>query len=193
MSKSKKRTITTVISMSIVAILILLLYFYWTNRTDPLNEASVENLSEVEQLLNKDLELYYPETPRELVKLYSSMMKVLYTEIDDTQTKALALKMRELCDTEFLDNNPEESYLNNLYTEIAAWKEKDRRITNFLLTDEDKNENNVIDGKEYATVYISYTFQEKSKFSETWRYLTRKNEEGDWKILGWEYVPEEEQ
>jgi hypothetical protein len=196
MGKAKKRTTTTIVVMTLLAIMVLLFYFYWSNRTDPL-DSSLENLSEVEKLLNKDLDLYYPETPREVVKLFSNMMKVLYDDLDnkmdDEEVQALALKIRELYDTEFLENNPETIYLQNLYTDIASWKEKSRRITNYRLVKEDQEQENEIDGVKYSMNYVTFTIQENSKFTETWRILLRQDENEKWKILGWEALADDAQ
>jgi hypothetical protein len=189
MGKSKKRTISTIVTMIFIAVVIVLLYYYISTKTEPFDETSVENLSDVEKLLAKDLDQNYPETPREVVKLYSSMLKTLYTASTDEEVKSLALKMRDLYDDEFLKSNPEEEYLNNLYSEIAQWKDANRKITNYLL--EDKEQKNEIDGRQYADEYVSYTFDEKGKFSEIWRFLLRLSEDGKWKILGWEYSPED--
>jgi len=195
MGKAKKRTTTTIVVMTLLAIMVLLFYFYWSNRTDPI-DTSVENQSEVEKLLNKDLELYYPETPREVVKLFSNMMKVLYDDLDnkmdDADIKALALKIRELYDTEFLENNQEDIYLQNLYTDIASWKEKDRRITNYRLDNEDLEQESEIDGVKYSVDYVTFTIQENSKFIEAWKILLRQDENKKWKILGWELAPGED-
>jgi Tfp pilus assembly protein PilO len=194
MGKAKKRTTTTIVVMTLLAIMILLFYFYWSNRTEPL-DSSVENQSEVEKLLNKDLVLYYPETPREVVKLFSNMMKVLYDDLNnkmsEDEVKALALKIREIYDTEFLENNPEEIYIQNLYTDIASWKEKDRRITNTRVVNEDLEEENEIDGVKYSVNYVTFTIQENSKVIETWKILLRQDENEKWKILGWQVVPKD--
>lgn len=191
MGKSKKRMVSTIITMAVVAVIILLLYFYLAFRMN-LKETSVKDLSEVETLLDKDLELYYPETPREVVKLYSNMMKTLYTDLKDDEVKALALRIRELYDPEFLGTKTEEDYLKDLYSEIAQWKEANRKISYYLLVNEELEKESVISGKEYAVVYVSYTIQEKGKYSETWKFLLRLSEDDKWKILGWEYAPAED-
>jgi len=194
MGKSKKRTVSTIVTMVVVAIIVLLLYFYLAFRMDLQKETSVEELSEVEKLLDKDLELNYPETPREVIKLHSNMMKTLYTELEDEEVEALALKIRELYDTEFLETKSEGDYLKDLYSEIAEWKDSDRKISYFHLVNEELEQESIIDGRKLAAVYVSYTIQEKDKFLETWRFLLRQSEEDEkWKILGWEFVPEEEE
>jgi hypothetical protein len=186
MKKAKNRTTATIVVMTILAIIILLFYYYWSNRTTPLEDASGDNLTEVEKLINKDLELYYPETPREVVKLFSSMIKNLYDNPKDEEVEALAIKIRELYDEEFLASNPQEVYLQNLYTDIAAWKEKDRRITNYLLVNEDLEKESEIEGVKFSVNYVSFTIQENGKFTETWKILLRQGEDKNWKILGWQ-------
>ena len=188
MGKSKKRTIMTFITMTVVAIAVLAFYYYWSIRTDSPKELVNKNISEIQKLLNKDLELYYPETPREVVKLYSSMIKNLYSGITDEEVEGLALKMRELYDDELLLNNPEYEYMRNLYSEIAEFNQAGRKITNYLFNDNSNNKNDVIEGREYATMHISYSIQEKFKHNENWRFLLRKSDDGKWKILGWEVI-----
>lgn len=193
MNKTRKRTASTIITMAIVAVVIILLYGYWIVNKDPFNKDTETTLSETELLLQKDLEKDYPETPREVVKYYSKMLKLLYSELEDSETEALAYKIRELFDQEFIENTPEDEYLMNLYTDISKWKEDGRRITNFILVNEELETKENIDGREYADVYVSYTLQEKGKFSQTLRFLLRLSEEEQWKILGWTYVPKEEE
>ena len=46
-----------------------------------------------------------------------------------------------------------------------------------------------IDGEESAIVQSSYFIKEKNSYSKTYQdYLLRKNEAGEWKILGFEKV-----
>jgi hypothetical protein len=187
MMKGKRRTATTIILMIIFAGVVLMTYHYWINRTQPLH-SSDNNLTEVQKLVKKDLKLYYPDTPRETVKLFAAMMKALYNNPKDKDRKELALKLRELYDQEFLDSNPEDTYLSNLEVDLKKWDDKGRKITNFLLTNEDQVNEREIDGVEYATEYISFTIQENSKTTETWNVLLRRNSDQKWKILGWEPV-----
>ncbi len=190
MGKSSKRTFTTVICMTILAIVIVLCYYYWSNRTEPIS--TQEKLSEAQELINKDLVLYYPDTPREVTKVFASMMKALYGEPKEEEIKPLALKIRELYDKKFLDSNPEDSYLTNLITDLAVWKEHDRKIVKYLLVKEDEEQDTEIDGIKYATKFVSFTIQEGIRFTETWKVLLRQGANGQWKILGWEFVQEED-
>lgn len=190
MKKAKKKTISTVVLMIVFAVCILLFYYYWSTRTEPLG--GTKKVSEEQALIDKDLTLYYPETPKEVVKLFAGMMKALYGDPSEDETKALAAKIRELYDQEFLDSNPEDTYITNLYSDLAKWKKENKKITNFILVNEDDNQDSEIDGVKYATRYVSFTIQKNGKFSETWKILLRRNDYKQWKILGWELAPEED-
>jgi hypothetical protein len=177
--------------MIVLAIVIIIVYYYWTNRTEPLKETSKQ--SEADKLINKDFENYYPETPKEVVKLYANMTKVLYGgDLNDDDTHALALKIRELFSKKLQEDNDEDTYLTDLYSDLATWKDKKRTITNALIVKEDLDEENEVDGVKYVTKYISFTIQESNKFTELRKVYLKQDENKKWKIFGWEYVTEEQ-
>ncbi|CUH93686.1 DUF6715 family protein [Herbinix luporum] len=190
MKKAKKPTSTIFTLISIVAVVLAMLYVYQSQRADKIKETTLEKLTEVEKMLKTDLEKDYPKTPRELAKLHGDMTRLLYSGIEDDEIKELAIIIRDLYDKEFLDNNPKEKYLKNLYSDIALWREMKRKIENNFVVNEQDEELIVKDGKEYATAYISFTITEKGKTTELRRYIMRKDEENKWKILGWEYIPD---
>ena len=170
--------------------MVLATFIYQSQRADKIKETTLEKLTEVEKMLKTDLEKDYPKTPRELAKLHGDMTRLLYSGIEDDEIKELAIIIRDLYDKEFLDNNPKEKYLKNLYSDIALWREMKRKIENNFVVNEQDEELIVKDGKEYATAYISFTITEKGKTTELRRYIMRKDEENKWKILGWEYIPD---
>lgn len=188
MKKSKK--VTTYLFSLIFIALIIILFFYLFNlqKEDKLKEASMENLTELQQILAMDLDKEYPKTPRDVAKLHGDMTRLLYSGLEDEETKDLAKMIRELCDEELLINNPEEQYLNDLYTDISLWTSLDRKIENVFIVDQDKENTKVVDGVEHATVFISFTIVEKGKTSELRQYVLRKNEDNKWRILGWNYI-----
>lgn len=190
MGKARKRTTATIGIMTVFAVIVLMFYYYWTNRVTPIEDSSIENLTENEKILAEDFENNYPATPREVVKSFARIMRALYSEPKDEELEPLAVKIRELYDEEFLNNNPMETYLTNLKTDIASWKDKNRTIANYLLSNEDLEQESVIDGINYSVNYVTYTIMENRKFTETWKVLLRQDEDERWKILGWQFVPE---
>lgn len=187
--KAAKRPMSAIFTLiSIVAVVLVLFFLQQNKQSEELKEASIKKLSEVERILEIDLDKDYPETPREVVKLHGDMTRLLYSGIEDDEVKKLALKLRELYDDELLAVNPEDKYLNDLYSEIALWLKLGRRIEYNLVVNEDKEEFYTRDDKEYANAFVSFTISEKGQTSEIRRYTLRKDKDNKWKILGWEYV-----
>lgn len=190
--KKAKRPISSVFTViSIAAVIVVLIFVNQSKQANNLKETSKEKLSEAEKMLELDLDVDYPETPRDVAKLHGDMTRLLYSGVEDDEIKKLAIKIRDLYDEEFLNNNPEEQYLSNLYSDIALWLQLKRRIEYNTVVYEDLEEIVVQDGQEYATAFVSFTITEKGKTSEIRRYLMRKDKDNRWKILGWEYVSED--
>jgi len=187
--KKAKRSITNIFTViSLLAVILVLFIVNRSQKADKLKETSMEKLSEVQKILEMDFENEYPRSPREVAKLHGDMTRLLYSGIEDEEIKELAVKIRELCDQELLEQNPMEQYLKDLYSDIALWRKVNRKIENNFVVNEEQETIVKKDGKEYATAYISFTITEKVKTSELRKYLMRKDENNRWKILGWEYI-----
>ena len=191
MNKAKKPISTIFTFISIIAVILVMIYVNQTRQANKQKETSLEILSEVEKLLEMDLDNDYPKTPRDVAKLHGDMTRLLYSGLEDGEIKNLAIKIRDLYDEEFLSKNPEEQYLTNLYSDIALWNQVNRRIEYNLVANKENEEFYELDGKKYATAYISFTIREKRQTSELRRYIMRKDDEGKWKVGGWEYIPEQ--
>ena len=91
----------------IIVILIAMVggyYFYLSNFRDTDEETVV---TEVQDVLLKNLDTDYPPTPRELLKYYSDITKCLYNEkYTEEQLEQMADKMLALYDAELAENNP---------------------------------------------------------------------------------------
>lgn len=188
MKKTKKPMSSIFTVISIVAIILVLVYVNQSQQANKLKESSLEKKSEIEKMLELNIDDEYPETPREVARLHGDMTRLLYSGVEDDEIKELAIKTRELYDTEFIVNNPEDQYLSNLYSDIALWLQLDRRIEKNFVVNEEQEEIFVLDGKDYATAFISFTITEKGKTAELRRYLMRKDEHDKWRIIGWEYM-----
>ncbi|MDF2544734.1 MAG: hypothetical protein K0S47_4452 [Herbinix sp.] len=191
MGKAKKRTLRTIITMIMVTAVLIPVYFYITNRINNEEENPSIQKTEIEVLKEKDLELNYPASPREVIKLYSRFLKSLYSDINEEDFNTLAIKIRDLYDNELLGVNPEEEYLNNLSSEIAGHRKNGGKISNYLIEKSDLVQYSEKEGKEYATINASFTIWEKTGLTKTTeKFLLRKDSEGKWRILGWEIIPD---
>lgn len=192
MNRLNKKNLTTIGFMTLFAIAIILVYYYLNTRRETARDTTGDALTEYEQIMQLDLKNNYPATSREVVKIMGRIIRYLYDSPKDEEIKPLALKIRELYDDEFLEKNPEDQYISNLQSELAQWKEKSRKITNYLMVNDDLEEETVIDGVRYSVRYISYAIREKGKFTETWKVLLKQDKQNRWKIVGWEFVPAED-
>lgn len=188
--KKAKRPMSAIFTViSIAAVILVLIYINQSKQSANLKEDSLKKLSELEMLLEMDLDRDYPEIPRDVAKLHGDMTRLLYSGIEDDEIKNLAIKIRELYDDELLAINSEEQYLADLYNDIALWLQLERRIEYNIIVNEDNEEFYTRDGKEYANAFVSFTITEKGRTSELRRYTMRKDKDNKWKILGWEYIP----
>lgn len=164
-------------------------YLFWMNKNGNASSEDVE-LTKVQQLITKDLSKNYPATPREVVKLYNEIITCYYSEeYTEEELEALADMVLSLMDAELAANNPKEDYLKRVKADILSYEAAERVIVSYTLESSNDVEFGAIDGEESAIVQSSYFIKEKNSYSKTYQdYLLRKNEDGEWKILGFEKV-----
>jgi hypothetical protein len=192
MNKTIKKIIIAIIAMMAVAVLILAGYFLMYKKivTSGETEESLPK-TEVGKLEAKDLELKYPGTPTEVVKLYWRFNQCIYnTSMKEKDLEALLKQLRMLYDEELLqeDGNSYKEMLATLKKEKKEFT-KDKRFISSYVVDEDKDVvYGKIDGTDCATLVTS-TLEtvNKSKSTQTYeKFICRQNEDGKWKIVGWE-------
>lgn len=188
MKKSNRRTANTFGMMIVFGIAIVAIYFKLSTSTSPIIEESLSNKTELESLLEKDIKSNYPSSPREVVKLYTKIMKNFYNEnLKDEQVNQLAKQICFLYDNELLANNPYEDYLLELKVEITEYKNAKRNIMNEVIEDSNKVKYWTKEGKEYASLTAGYTIKEKDSYTKLYEdFILRKDNQERWKILGWD-------
>ncbi|MDD2970039.1 MAG: hypothetical protein PHT89_06180 [Lachnospiraceae bacterium] len=177
----------------IVLILMALSYYtYLSNRNEePVNDKP--EITRVQDVLLRDLKIQYPPSPKEVVKYYGEITQCFYSEeYSEEEQTDLALKIRELYDAELIADKTQEQYLSDLNQDIEEYKEKGIVISSFATSASTDVEYSTIDGKEYASLYCTFTLRQNTELSATvHKFLLRKDEEGHWKILGWTLADKE--
>ena len=179
----------------IVIVLVLLVigyYFYLSNREVEPKEEDVK-LTEVQELLLRDLDRNYPPTPKEVVKYYFQITKCLYNEeLSEEDVEALALKLAEMFDDDLAANQVEEEYFAKLKNEIMAFKNGNMILNYSTSTSTDVDYYNE-DGREWARLYGTFYLSVNKKMSSLEEvFILRKDDDGHWKLYGWETVSEEQ-
>lgn len=159
-------------------------YYYITDKSSAKSEENVQ-LTEVQEVITKDLEKNYPATPREVVKLYNRIITCFYNEqYTDEELLELGDQARLLFDKELLDNNPRNDYFDSLKADIEDYHEKQKTIASSAVDSSNDVEYRTVDGDECAYVEASYFIKEGSAYSRTYQmYVLRKDTDGNWKIL----------
>lgn len=177
-----KKNLRTIIVVVVCAALCIGYYYYLTNR----DTGKEENLTEVEQVITKDLKKSYPKTAREVVKFYNRILKCYYNEeCTDKQLEQLAEQARALMDKELQEKNQQEDYLAAVKADIKAYQENERTITNITLDSTNEVTYKTVQGYECAYVDCSYFIAGKDGANKAVQtYVLRKDEDGQWRILG---------
>ena len=167
-------------------------FYYMSSKKD----VSVDNKTELttlDKLILKDLESNYPSTPRAVVKLYNQIITCYYSaEFKDDEFEKLVDQALLLFDDELKAKNPKDEYMETLSNEIEEYKTKDKTISQTAVCSSNdvlyRNDN----GDEIAYVNASYFIKEGKEHVKTYeQYVLRKDEKGNWKILGYYEIEED--
>lgn len=144
--------------------------------------------TEAQNILAKDVDRNYPATVREVVRLYSRISKCYYNEtISEEEFQGLVEIQRTLFDEEFLENNPLDTFANNLQAEIDGAKAREYQIVTWWVQKQSSVKNWKDGENNFSSIIACYTMNEKGKgYTRTFEeFLLREDEKGRWKIVGW--------
>lgn len=178
----KKKTII-VIAIACIALICGGFYFMLSSG----NGNKEKTLTEAETLIAKDLVNHYPNTPREVIKLYNRIMMCYYDE-DTTkeQLEDLADQMLMLLDEELLLVNDREAYHAAVFAEVARYKEKNKVIVEADVCDTNEVNNFTDKDKDdkIAEVTVSYLVREGSNvYRDNQEHVLRMDANGKWKLV----------
>lgn len=193
MKNSKQKTTTIVVIM--FAVVVAIAIGFWTILEHGRNKVEEENIihsknEEVNTLVNKDLNINYPSTPREVLKMYSRLQTCAYNQgLSDKDLTAIIEQMRMLFDDELITANSLEQQLEDVKKEIKQFQKKKQTISNYVIDKDSSVKEKKIKEKEYATLVVSYLIKEYRGYNKTYeQFILRKDAENKWKILGWDLV-----
>lgn len=144
--------------------------------------------TEAQNILAKDIDRNYPATVREVVRLFSRISKCYHNEkISEEEFLDLVEMQRKLFDAEFLENNPLDTFTNNLAAEVDAAKAREYQMVNYRVQKQSSVEAWVDGENHFASIIASFTMNEKAAgYTKTFeQFLLREDEKGRWKIVGW--------
>ena len=173
----------------VMIVLIVGFYFAISSRNSGGSDVEEEaQLKSGEELLRKNLEQDYPLTPTAVVSYYSDVLLAYYNDdCSDSMREDLMNQSRLLYDDELLEKNSERDQLRALQADVADYEKNKRQIINFTVCDTGDVKYGKLDGVEVALAAVSYRVREKKDLGDVEEeFFLRKDEEGRWKILGWQ-------
>lgn len=187
----KRSTIIGIIIVGVILVAVVVGYaFRLKHKTGAAAEEVVE-VTAVQKVLQKDLERNYPPTPKEVVKYFAEITKCFYNETySDEELEQLALKIQELYDTELVENKSQEDYMNDLRSDIADMKSNNYTISGYVLSASVDVEEFTKDGDSCARLYCTFSIKQGTNgtMRSMEQFILRKDDDGHWKILGWDLV-----
>ena len=140
----------------------------------------------MEKLIAKDLEVGYPETPTEVMKLWGRLNQCIYnTNVTDEEFDQLLSQLRTMYSTDLLEANPEEEHREKLKSEVEQFKDDKKKIVSYTADVGTAVQYKTINGRECAYIRISYFMNTGGRsYAKTYQdfILVRQNDR--WKVLG---------
>ncbi|MDD6796707.1 MAG: hypothetical protein PUE71_00275 [Clostridia bacterium] len=187
-----KKSIKTIILVSIMAALVIGYYFYLSNRDSSEGKqeqkAAGAGNANAQELIVKDIGNNYPESPREVLKLYARITQAYYaSDTTDEQVEKLGAQARLLFDDELKGKQTDEEFTAALKADVANYRSINRYVADYKVDSSVNFEYKTISGKSYAIGTVLYYVREGNQLSNAYHsYKLRKDENGRWKILYWE-------
>lgn len=190
MKKEAKKIIFSLIGIVAVAVCVVVLYYFMSERKIGVSRSSTANESELQKLLEKDNDTTYPETPTEVVKLYWRYNKCIYnTSMNDKNLQGMVKQLRKFYDEELLagEGNSWDDMLKQVKKDQESYLKKERKIASYAVQKNSTIQLAELDGRECATVISGVLTKEKSKREQVYeKFMCRKDKDGRWRILGWQ-------
>ncbi len=185
--KKSGSVLKTVIVVIIMVGLIVGFYFAISSR-DNGNGGEKASVKKEDVLLRRDLEKDYPLTPTAVVSYYSDLVLAYYQEdCKESVRKELLIKSRNLYDDELLERNSEDDQILNLEADVEEYKKNKKRIIGCTVCDPNDVEYGNLDGDSVALLQVVYRVREKKDLNKVKEdFFLRKDEDGHWKIVGWQ-------
>ncbi|MCR4891065.1 MAG: hypothetical protein K5989_02595 [Lachnospiraceae bacterium] len=182
--RSKINKAVLIMAMALMAFLVV--FFLLINRSRSREES--QNFSPAQEVLQRDLDIRYPPSPKEVVIYYSELSQCMYdSTTTEEDVEALARQSRRLFDDELYARQTDEEYIRSLKLEVAAFAEKQRKIASFTTSSAGDVVYDNTDKGELATLYCVYTMREGAlTYTDTEQFILRRDADRHWKILGWQ-------
>lgn len=189
--KSKGSLYAFILVVLLVVLGALAIYYKFMKRQQ-MQETIQTPTTEIEKLIAKDLEMGYPETPKEVMKLFGRINQCLYNKsMSSKDFSAMVGKLRALYCKELKEKNEQGKMEETIREEKNTYSSQKRKIINYTIEEENTYQYKEVEGKELVHLDFSYFIRAKNEYSTVNWYAILVKEDGKWKIR--EFNPRKKQ
>lgn len=183
-AKKMAKNMSTFAFVTGLVVIVIIFIFYQHKNQEISDDSGNVATTEVEKLATKDLEVGYPATPTEVMKLFGRINQCMYNNpgMDEEDFAQLLSQLRVLYSSELLGQNTLEEQKENLKAEISEFKSSKRRIVNYTVDKSSSVQYRTIEGKECADLQMAFFMSENGKYSKSFQEYILIKENNDWKI-----------
>lgn len=176
-----------------LCVIIILLGYYLVTLKGKQNKEEEVVFTKVQNVLLRDLERSYPPTPKEVVIYFSELTQCLHNEeYSEEELEQMAKQIQGLYDEELVANKDEEAYMTDLRSEVTVFKASNSAISSFTPSSSTDVFYFTEEDRECARLYCTYNIRTGTVMQKSEHvFVLRKDDEGHWKILGWDLVDDE--
>lgn len=190
--KKNKRSLQVFVIIILLVVLGVLAVYYQFMKRQQMIETVQTPTTETEKLVAKDLEMGYPETPKEVMKLFGRINQCIYNKkLSSDNFSSLVSQLRGLYCEELKNRNKKEKMEEEIIKEKDTYKSHKRKIINYNIDEESNYVYKQIDGKEVVYLNFSYFIRDENEYNTVNWFAILVKEKDKWKIR--EFSPQENQ
>lgn len=190
--KKNKRSLQAFVIIILLVVLGALAVYYQFMKRQQLIETVHTPTTETEKLVARDLEMGYPETPKEVMKLFGRINQCIYNKkLSSDNFSSLVGQLRGLYCDKLKDRNKKEKMEEEIIKEKDIYKSHKRKIINYNIDEESNYVYKQIDGEEVVYLNFSYFIRDENEYNTVNWFAILVKEKGKWKIR--EFSPQENQ
>lgn len=182
-SRKNKRSLQFFIIITILVVLGVLAVYYQVMKRQQMSETIHTPTTEAEKLVAKDMKMGYPETPKEVMKLFGRINQCIYNKsMSSDNFSSLVGQLRELYCKELKDHNKQKKMEEEIAKEKDTYKSHKRKIINYNIDEESNYVYKTINGEEVVYLNFSYFIRSDGDYNTVNWYAILVHENDKWKI-----------
>jgi len=184
-AKKRRSIVTFSFVICLIAVAAIGGYYQVMKRQKMQSEVKTPT-TEVEKLIAKDLDIGYPETPTEVMKLWGRLNQCIYnSKLSDEEFDSLAKQLRKMYSSDLLEQNPEDKHIQKLRDEVEAFKDDKKKIVSYSAETGSAVQYKTINDRDCANIKISYFMNTGGRsYAKTFQSFVLVMQNDRWKILG---------